>query len=89
MAFWTFKNGHEVLRVSSLNCELINEIKDCNDKKKIEIEKLKNIEQLLAMTSAMKSEKVRDLIKSREKTIARLDLIDNALEVLNTQTYKS
>ena len=89
MAKWVMVKNKEILRVSNLDGDIISEIKDLLDKKKIETDKLKNIEQVIAMSSATRSDKIIDLMKSRSKIINRVGMIDSALEVLNTQTYKS
>lgn len=89
MAKWVMVKNKEILRVSNVDGDIISEIKDLLDKKKIETDKLKNIEQVIAMSSATRSDKIIDLMKSRSKVINRVGMIDSALEVLNTQTYKS
>lgn len=89
MAKWIVVKNKEVLRISSVESEMISEIKDCIDKLKIETDKLKNIDQVLAMTSVTNKNKSVELAKSRAKIVSRIGMIQSALEVLNAQIHKA
>lgn len=89
MAKWIIVKNKEVLRISSVESELISETQDCMDKLKIEMDKLKNVDQVLAMAMATNKSKAEELAKSRAKIVSRIGMIQSALEVLNAQTYKA
>lgn len=89
MAKWIVVENKEVLRVSSAESEMISETQDCMDKLKIEMDKLKNVDQVLAMASVTNKNKAEELAKSRAKIVSRIGMIQSALEVLDAQTYKA
>lgn len=89
MAKWIVVENKEVLRVSSVESDMISETQDCMDKLKIEMDKLKNVDQVFAMASVTNKSKAEELAKSRAKIVSRIGMIQSALEVLNAQTYKA
>lgn len=89
MAQWIESKGKEILRISFLPNDRINEIKDCYDKKVIEETKLKNTEQLLCVVGAVNFERTQELLKTKSKIKMRIGLINDALEVLNKQMHRS
>lgn len=89
MAEWRIVEDQEILRVSNKIEDTLNEIRDCTDKKQIEVDKLKNINSVIVMTSAFQPKRAKKLEESRISTLRRIGMIDSALEVLETQTHKA
>ena len=85
MAQWVIIDGTEILRVSDETKDSFDELKDCIEKKKLEISKMSNIEQVLAMTSVFQPKRAEKLMKDREKIVERLKMLNRALEVLKSQ----
>lgn len=85
MAQWITIDGTEILKVSDEIKDSFNELKDCIEKKKLEISKMSNIEQVLAMTSVFQPRRAEKLIKDREKIVERLKMLNRAVEVLKSQ----
>lgn len=85
MADWVLVDNTEILKVSNESKDSLNELKDCLEKKKLEISKMSNIEQVLAMTSVFQPKRTEKLMKDREKIVERLKMLNKAVEVLKSQ----
>lgn len=85
MAKWSSKRGVEILQVSSKIEDSLKELQDCLEKKKLEIGKLHNIDQVLAMTSAFQPKRAETLMEDRKRVLERLKMLNRALEVLQSQ----
>ena len=85
MASWVLVDGTETLKISNESKDSLDELKDCLEKKKLEISKMNNVEQVLAMTSVFMPKRSMKLMRDRQKIVERIKMLNQALEVLKSQ----
>ena len=85
MAEWEIVDGQEILKVSNNIEDSFDEIKDCIEKKKLEMSKMNNIDQVIAMTSAFAPKRSKKLMEDRAKIVVRIKMLHAALEGLKNQ----